>query len=97
MPCLLFQGWPANASFSGFGWSEFPGAGQSHTLRHSAATLVGAETGSELVVQHLLGHSTPVHTRKYIHKKGKSVSKAVAALHAAMSRKHDRKRDDDPS
>jgi len=66
----------------------------SHILRHSAATLVGAETGSELVVQHMLGHTTPVHTRKYIHKKGASVGKAVAALQSAMSRKDHRKVDD---
>ncbi|MBL4683107.1 MAG: site-specific integrase [Nannocystaceae bacterium] len=63
----------------------------SHILRHTAATFVGDETGSELAVQHLLGHSTPVHTRRYMHGQARAVKKAVSALETAMNRKPNRK------
>ncbi|MEX1362414.1 MAG: tyrosine-type recombinase/integrase [Nannocystaceae bacterium] len=62
----------------------------SHMLRHTAGTLIGEVTGSELAVMHFLGHSDTRVSRRYIHGKRRHVNSAAEALQEALNRDHDR-------
>lgn len=62
----------------------------SHMLRHTAGTLIGEVTGSELAVMHFLGHSDARVSRRYIHGKRRHVRSAAEALQEALTRDHDR-------
>lgn len=62
----------------------------SHLLRHTAGTLIGEVTGSELAVMHFLGHSDARISRQYIHGKRRHILSAAEALQEALTRDHDR-------
>lgn len=55
-----------------------------HAFRHTAASLVNAETGNVKLAQHLLGHSTPTMTDVYTHISKEAEREGVEAIGRAV-------------